>query len=124
MDELIDHMQDGSAIAADDIYVTTKNGKKHMRRTTKGWKLCVLWKDGSTSWERLADLKESNPVECAEYAVANKLTTHPAFAWWAPFTLKCRNRIIAAVNSRYIRKSHKFGLELPKTVKQKTNLDT
>jgi hypothetical protein len=30
MDELIDHMQDGSAVAADDLYVTTKNGKKHM----------------------------------------------------------------------------------------------
>jgi hypothetical protein len=23
---------------------------------TKGWKLCVKWKDGTTSWERLADL--------------------------------------------------------------------
>ena len=123
MDEIIDHAMDGSAVSADDLYVTTKNGKKHMRRTTQGWKLCVLWKDGSTSWERLADLKESNPVECAEYAVANKLTNQPAFAWWVPFTLKTRNRIIAAVNSRYAKKSHKFGLELPKSVKEALAID-
>ena len=48
MDEIIDHGIIGSAVSADDLYVTTKNGKKHMRRTTQGWKLCVLWKDGST----------------------------------------------------------------------------
>jgi hypothetical protein len=123
MDEIVDHMSDASAVAADDLYVTTKNGKKHMRRTTKGWKLCVLWKDGSTSWERLADLKECNPVKCAEYAVANKLTTHPAFAWWVPFTLKSRNRIIAAVSNRYSQKTHKFGIEMPKTAKEAIAID-
>jgi hypothetical protein len=30
----------------------------------------------------LKDLKESNPVEVAEYAVANKIDDEPAFAWW------------------------------------------
>jgi hypothetical protein len=39
------------------------------RRSTKGWKLCVTWRDGSTSWEPLYRLKESNPVNVAEYAV-------------------------------------------------------
>ena len=42
----------------------------------------VEWKDGSTNWLPLKDLKESNPVELAEYAVANKLVEEPAFAWW------------------------------------------
>ena len=42
----------------------------------------------------------------------------PAFAWWAPFALKKRDRIIAAVNKRHFKKSHKFGIELPKTVEQ------
>ena len=110
-------------VSADDLYFTTKNGKHHMRHTSQGWKLCVLWKDGSTSWERLADLKESNPVECAEYAVTNKLTTQPAFAWWVPFTLKCMNIIIAAVNNRYAQKTHKFGIEMPKTVKEAIKSD-
>jgi hypothetical protein len=35
----------------------------------KGWKLCAKWKDGMTSWHQLADLKESYPIEVAEFAV-------------------------------------------------------
>ena len=68
-----------------------------MRKTTAGWHLCVLWKDGSTSWEWLADLKESYPVQVAEYAVAQGLDHEPAFAWWGLYVLKKCNRIIAAI---------------------------
>jgi hypothetical protein len=42
----------------------------------------ALPKDGISSWIPLKDLKESNPVEAAEYAVANKIAGEPAFAWW------------------------------------------
>jgi hypothetical protein len=42
LDEIVDHMSDGSAVSGNDLYVTTKNGKQHMRRTMHGWKLCVL----------------------------------------------------------------------------------
>jgi hypothetical protein len=48
-DEIIDHNSDMTAIFPDDGW-TTLNGKKHRRITTIGWKLCVRWKDGSTSW--------------------------------------------------------------------------
>jgi hypothetical protein len=71
-----------------DGYIVVKNGKRRHKLTTKGWKLCVKWKDGSTSWEALKDLKESNPFEDAEYAVSTKRVSEPAFAWWEPFTLK------------------------------------
>lgn len=86
-----------------------------MRQTTKGWQLCIEWKDGTTSWEKLADLKESNPIEVAEYEVAHGLDDEVAFAWWAPFALKRCNRIIAAVNKHYHKWTHKFGIEVPKT---------
>ena len=69
--------------------------------TTQGWELLVQWKDGSVSWEKLKDLKESNPVEVAEYAVANRIVEEPAFAWWVPHTLRKRNRIISKVKSQY-----------------------
>jgi hypothetical protein len=36
-----------------------------LRKTRKGWNLCVEWKNGTTYWEKLAGLKESNPVEVA-----------------------------------------------------------
>ena len=39
-------------------------------------------KDKSTSWERLSDMKESYPVEVAEYAEAVGKSDKPAISWW------------------------------------------
>jgi hypothetical protein len=41
--------------------------------------MCVRWKNGDTSWESLKDMKEANPMESAEYAVAHGISTKPAF---------------------------------------------
>ena len=68
-------------------------------------------------------VKESYPVQLAEYAVGAAIDDEPAFKWWVPFTLKKRDVIIAAVNSRYARRTHKFGIELPKTVRDAKRLD-
>ena len=68
-------------------------------------------------------LKEINPVEVAEYAVAHGIADEPAFAWWVPFTLKKRDRIIASINSRVRRRSHKFGIELPTSIEHAKQLD-
>jgi hypothetical protein len=76
--------------------------------------LFVEWKYGTTSWERLVDLKESNPVEVSEYAAAKILLDIPDFVWWAPHVLKKLTRIIAAVTKRYHKRTHKFGIEVPK----------
>ena len=54
---------------------------------TKGWSLCVEWKDGTASFEKLSQFKELNPVEVAKYVVAMDLVEEPAFKWWVPFTL-------------------------------------
>jgi len=48
--------------------------------------------EGVESWVALKDLKESNPVELAEYAVNRKLVSEPAFAWRVPHTLKRASR--------------------------------
>ena len=79
--------------------------------------------NGSTSWEALKDLKESNPVEVAEYAVGAKLVSEPAFAWWVPFTLKRRDRIIAKIDARFVKKTHKFGIAVPTTVNEALQMD-
>jgi hypothetical protein len=83
----------------------------------------VQWKDGSIRWEKLKDLKASNPVEVAEYAVANRLVEEPAFKWWVPHVLQRRNRIISKVKSRYWQMTHKFGIRLPKTVTEALEID-
>jgi hypothetical protein len=50
----------------------------------------------------------------------------PAFNWWVPHTLRKRDCIISLVrkrNPRYLKWTHKFGIELPKTVKEALDLD-
>ena len=68
LESLVDHYKDDTAVPMDDGYIVS-NGNRRRKLTTKGWSLCVKWKDGSTSWEALKDLKESNPVKVAECAV-------------------------------------------------------
>ncbi len=88
--------------------------------------MCCQWKDGSTSWENLADLKEPHPIETAEYAVTKGIDHKPAFNWWVPHVLKKRDRIISLVCKRticYLKRTHKFGIEVPKTVKEALALD-
>ena len=77
MDEIVDHEKDRSAVTADAQCITV-NGRQHSHKTTKGWKFCIQWIDGSTSWEALKDLKESNPVEIAEYQDPWR---HQTFIW-------------------------------------------
>jgi hypothetical protein len=55
-----------------------------------------------------------------------KLDHEPAFNWWVPHTLKKRNSIISLVKkrqTRYLKKTHKFGIEVPKTVEEALALD-
>jgi hypothetical protein len=78
---MIDHKTNSNAVDRDDMYI--KNGSNNqVRKTTKGWHLCFECKDGTTIWERLDDLKESNPVEVADYAVFKNLLDAPDFVWW------------------------------------------
>jgi hypothetical protein len=122
MEGIIDHRTDGHAVAPAVMY--TKHGSnKKVRKTTKSWHLCVEWKDGTTNWELLTDLKESNPVEVAEYAATKILLNTPAFIWWAPHVLQKRTRIIAAVTKRYHMRTHKFGIEVPKSWDDCVKLD-
>jgi hypothetical protein len=122
MERIIYHKTDGHAVAPDDMYIKHGSNKK-VRKTTKGWHLCVEWKDGTTSWERLADLKESNPVEVAEYAATKSLLDTPAFIWWAPYVLQKRTIMIASVTKHYHKWTHKFGIEVPKSWDDCVKLD-
>jgi Reverse transcriptase (RNA-dependent DNA polymerase) len=123
LDEILDHKSDGTAVQLDDMYLPQTGSNSHMRRTTKGWKLLVQWKDGSSMWTPLKDLKESNPVQVAEYAVSNKIVSQPAFAWWAKDVLRRRDRIISKVKTKYWKRTHKFGIQIPKSVAEALQID-
>jgi hypothetical protein len=114
MKGIVDHKTDGYAVEPADMYIKHGSNKK-VRKTTKCCNWCVEWKDGTTSWELLVDLKESNPAEVAEYAAAKSLLDTPDFVWWAPNVLKKRSRIIAATTKRYHKRTHKFGIKFQRT---------
>ena len=122
LDAIIDHKKDGNAVKDADRYFYNR-GRRYPKKTTAGWKLCIQFKGGHTSWERLADLKESYPVQVAEYAKAAGIDHEPAFAWWTPHVLKKRDRIIAKVTKRYAKITHKFGIELPESVEHAYEID-
>ena len=76
--------------------------------------------------EKLSDFKECYPVQTAEYAATNDIYTEPAFKYWVPHTLKKRDSIISLVKkrqTRYLKKTHKFGIEMPNTIKEAAKLD-
>ena len=122
--EISDHKKNWDALSVSEGFHTRKNSSQKIpRKTTKGWELLVEWCDGSMDWIRLADLKESYPVQLAEYAVANGIDNEPAFNWWVAKTLRRRDRIISKVKTKYWRTTHKFGICIPKSVIEAYQID-
>ena len=120
--EVIGHRKNDDAISQADGFYETNTGVKRRVITTKGWDFNVKWESGETSYIALKDIKEHNPVEIAEYVIANKLDKEPAFAWWTRTALKQRNTIISKMAKR-IRKRMKFGIDLPATYEEAVALD-
>jgi hypothetical protein len=109
-----------------DQKIVCADGKTYLKHSAVLWQLCCQWKDGSTSWENLADLKGTHPIETAKYAKILGIDHEPAFNWWVPHVLRKRDRIISLVqkqNPCYLKETHKFDIELPKTVKEALELD-
>ena len=69
------------------------------------------------------DVKESFLVQLLKYAVLNQLADETAFAWWIKKLLKKRDRIISKTASKYWKKTHKYGLRIPHTVKEAIEID-
>jgi len=91
--------------------------------TTKGWEILLQWKDGSTIWEKMKDMKKEYPVQLAEYARQRDILETPAFAWWVPYVFKKRQRIISKTKSKYWTRTHKFGIRLPHSVEEALAID-
>jgi hypothetical protein len=107
--EIIDHVYDGTG------------PQDAARHTTKGWKFLVTWKDGTTSYVPLWEMKNTFPVETADYAIGNKLDKEIAFSWWVPHVMRKRERIINKLKkskTKYWHRTHKYGIELPKSIEE------
>ena len=120
MDAIIDFKKDPTAVPMEDKYLFTMTGQCRLRKTT--WFL-VRWKDETESWVKLAELKDSYPVEAAEFAKARNLVSEPAFAWWVPNTFRRWNAILSAVKAWFTKQTHKYGIEIPRDIAHAKELD-
>ena len=66
-------------------------------------------------------LKESNPIEVAYYVKARGINDKPAFAWWVPHNMRRLDLIIANINARVLKKTHKFGIEVARSIRHAKN---
>ena len=121
--EIVDHRKDPKRAVEKADQMSHRGGKSFKKKTTAGWQLEVEWRDGTTSWLPLKTLKETNPVQVAEYARGNQIDLEPAFDWWVPIVLRRRNRLIKGALSRHQRTGFKFGIRLPTSIKSAKELD-
>ena len=123
IDEIEDHKALPEAIPKDQGTYVAASGLPKPKRTTRGWILLVRWRDGSSNWTTLKDLKDSYPVQLADYAVANGIQDEPAFAWWVPYVRKKRTAIIQKIKSKYWQRTHKYGIKIPKNIAEAERID-
>jgi hypothetical protein len=98
--EIVDYWSSDQAIKEADAFIATRCGTKQGRETTQGWDLLVQWKDGSTTCMALKNMKNSYPIQTAEFDMLNRINGEPAIAWWVSYVLKKRNHIIAKIKSK------------------------
>ena len=94
------------SVADQDVVV---RGRSYKRKTTKGWHLCIQWKDGTTTWERIADLKEYHPIKVAEYSLAQGIRHELSFNWRVTHVLKKWEEIISALKGKASREIKKIS---------------
>ena len=123
LDDIVDHRKGTQAIDKEDAFVTMSNGVKRRKQTTQGWQMLCQWRDRSTNWVSLKDMKQSYPVQVAEYAYANRIDKEPVFAWWVSQVIKKRLQVLSKLKSKYWQRKHKFGIRIPKTVEEALAID-
>ena len=121
----MDFKKDSSAIPMAYKYVITKSNQRRMHKSTVSWKLLVQFKNGTETeeWIPLKIMKESNPVEVVEFAVARGIEEEPAFAYCVPCTLRKRYRIISMAVASIKHVTHKYGIEVPKSIQESFDFD-
>ena len=110
-------------IFKEDMYVTTKRGQRKLSKTTYGWELLVRWKDDTESWIPLKDMKESHPVEVAEFSEEQGISDKPTFKWRVPYTIRKNEVILLAIKIRVRKTTHKFGIEIPTSMAKAEMID-
>ena len=94
VDLIVDYRNNYKAITVPDQKVVHR-GRRFMRRSNVGCQMCVQWRDSSTTWKALKDIKESHPIERAEYVVDQEIYHKLSINWWVNAVLNNMLRIIS-----------------------------
>lgn len=97
---IVDHSVLHDTIPKSQVTYVNSYGVNRRKTTTRGWKLLVEWRDESSDWVALKDLKESYPIKLAMYAKERKVDDEPAFAWWVPCHTSCGSRNVYCRRSK------------------------
>ena len=119
---IVGHRRKQNAIDKADQYRYV-NGRKIKKKTTTGWDIEIEWVDGTTSWLPMKEVKATNSIELAQYAVENKIDHEPAFDWWVKPTLKRKRRLIKLSKMRHKKSGYKFGIRVPQSIEEALELD-
>ena len=71
IESIINTITDGMQTLQKYAFIITKSGTKQRKNTTRGWEVCIQYKDGSHAWNKIKYIKDSYPVKMAEYAIEN-----------------------------------------------------
>jgi hypothetical protein len=71
-------------------------------------------------------MKNTFPLETADYAVGNQIDKEPASSWWVPYVMHKRDHMISKMKkskTKYWHRTHKYGIQLPKSVEEALRID-
>ena len=94
LEDIVDHRLLSDATPISKGIYKTPGGTTRRVSTMRGWEIYVTWKDRSSDWISMKDLKDLYPVQLAKFAIASGIDEEPAFAWCVPFTIRKRKRLI------------------------------
>ena len=91
--------------------------------TTEGWEICALWKDGSTDWITLKDLKQSYPTELSDFSQLHGIHEEADFACWIPYIERKIKVMISKLRSKYWQRTYKYVINISKSVNESYEFD-
>lgn len=75
------------------------------------------------TWIPFEFIKQSHPIQVAEFIVARGIDEFPQFSLWVKHILKKHNEIIAATKIRIARRIYKYDVEVPTNLKHAYKID-
>ena len=123
LNDIIDNRILYNAVSKPEGNQITCTGLWRNKRTTKGCKICVLWKYRSNDRIVINYLKESYMVELAEYAVANSIQDGISFILWVTHAYNKYELVLHKVKYKYCDRTRNYLVIVPESIDYTNRID-